>query len=163
MPMSLSIKAGAYTGNFELGGLSLEKLAISEGGSDVKGAFSEPNNVEMSSFTYSTGGSKMVLRGLANANFEQMTFNAGAGDYTFSFDGDLQRDASVTIDSGVGTVNIVVPESVNAQVTFDGSLSTVNIDGGWNQNGNIYTHSGSGATITIAVKMGAGTLNCGTE
>lgn len=73
-PMSLNIKAGAYAGNFELGGLSLEKLAISEGGSDFKGVFSEPNQVEMSSFTLSTGGSRMELKGLANANFEQMTF-----------------------------------------------------------------------------------------
>ena len=161
--MSLNIKAGAYDGSFELGGLSLEKLAISEGGSDVTGAFSAPNNVEMSSFTYSTGGSRMELKGLANANFEQMTFTSGAGDYTLSFDGDLQRDASVTIESGVSTVNIIVPEGVNAQVTFEGGLTTVNAGGGWAQNGSVYTLSGSGPTITITVKMGVGTLNLKTE
>lgn len=162
-PMSLNIQAGAYNGNFELGGLSLEKLAISEGGSDLTCTFSEPNHVEMSSFTFSTGGSSMELKGLANANFEQMTFSSGAGDYTLSFDGDLQRDASVTIDSGVGTVNIIVPKGVNAQVTFKGGLSTVNTDGGWDQNGEVYTLSGSGPTITINIKMGAGTLNLKTE
>ena len=162
-PMSLNIKAGAYNGSFELGGLSLEKLAISEGGSDLTGTFSEPNHVEMSSFTFSTGGSSVELKGLANANFAQMTFNSGAGDYTLSFDGDLQRNASVTIDAGVGTVNIIVPQGVNAQLTFDGGLSTVNTNGGWAQNGNLYTLSGSGPTITITVKMGAGTLNLETE
>jgi hypothetical protein len=162
-PMSLNIKAGAYTGNFELGGLSLEKLAISEGGSDFTGAFSKPNNVEMSSFTLSTGGSKMELKGLANANFEQMTFTSGAGDYTLSFDGDLQRDASVTIETGVSTVNIIVPAGINARVTFDGGLSTVNAGGGWSQNGSIYALSGNGSTITIMVKMGVGTLNLKTE
>jgi hypothetical protein len=92
-----------------------------------------------------------------------MTFHSGAGDYTLSFDGDLQRDASVTIDSGVGTVNIIVPEGVNAHVTFDGSLTTVNTNGKWEQNGNVYTLSGSGPTLTITVKMGAGTLNLETE
>jgi len=162
-PMSLNIQAGAYSGSFELGGLSLEKLAISEGGSDLTAAFSEPNQVEMSSFTFSTGGSKVELKGLANANFAQMTFNSGAGDYTLSFDGDLQRDASVTIDSGVGTVTIIVPQGVNAQVTFDGGLSSVNADGGWKKNGTVYTLSGNGPTITIMVKMGAGTLNLKTE
>lgn len=158
-PMSLSIKAGGYMGSFELGGLSLEKLAISDGGADVTGAFSEPNQVEMASFTYSTGASQANLRGLANANFAQMTFTSGAGDYTLSFDGDLQRDASVTIESGVSTVNIIIPEGVNARVTFDGGLTTVNTAGQWGQNGSIYTHSGSGPTITILVKMGVGTLN----
>jgi hypothetical protein len=158
-PMSLNIKAGAYTGNVELGGLSLEKLAISEVGSDVNFTFSAPNQVEMSSFTYGTGGSTIVLKGLANANFEQMTFNSGAGNYTLSFDGDLQRDAGVTIESGVSTVNIIVPKGVNARVSFDGGLSSVNANGGWEQNGDIYTLSGSGPTITISVKMGVGTLN----
>ena len=162
-PMSLNIQAGAYNGSFELGGLSLEKLAISEGGSDLTMTFSKPNLVEMSSFTFSTGGSKVALNGLANANFEQMTFNSGAGDYTLSFDGDLQRDAGVTIDSGVGTVNIIVPEGVNARVTFDGGLTTVNKAGGWVQNDKVYTLSGSGPTITITVKMGAGTLNLKAE
>lgn len=162
-PMSLSINAGAYNGSFELGGLSLEKLAISEVGSDLTGTFSEPNHVEMSSFTFSTGGSSVVLKGLANANFEQMTFDSGAGDYTLSFDGDLRRDASVTIESGVSTVNIIVPEGVNAQTTFVGGLTAINIEGGWEQNGEVYTHSGSGPTIDITVEMGIGTLNLKTE
>jgi N-terminal domain of toast_rack, DUF2154 len=162
-PMSLDLKAGAYNGSFELGGLSLEKLAISEGGSDLTATFSKPNQVEMSSFTFSTGGSSVELKGLANANFAQMTFSSGAGEYTLSFDGDLQRDAIVMIDSGVGTVNLIVPEGVNAQVTFEGGLSTVNTDSGWKQDGTVYTLSGSGPTITITVKMGAGTLNLRTE
>ena len=163
IPLSLNIQAGAYDGTFELGGLSLQKLAISEGGSNLMAAFSEPNQVEMSSFIFSTGGSNVTLKGLANANFEQMSFSSGAGDYTLSFDGDLERDANVIIDTGAATVNIVVPEGVNAQVTFDGGLSSVNTEGGWSQNGNIYSLSSSGPTITIAVKMGVGTLNLKTE
>jgi len=162
-PMSLNINAGAYEGNFELGGLSLEKLTISEGGSDLTGAFSEPNQVEMSSFTFNTGGSKVELKGLANANFEQMTFISGAGDYTLSFDGALQRDASVKIDSGVGSVTVIVPEGVNVQLTYEGGLSSVNAEGGWVQNDKVYTLSGSGPTINFLVKMGMGTLNLKTE
>jgi hypothetical protein len=161
-PMSLNIQAGAYNGNFELGGLSLEKLTISDGGADVTAAFSEPNNVQMSSLAYSTGASSADLKGLANANFEQMTFSSGAGDYTLSFDGDLQRDASVMIDSGLGSVTIIIPEGDNAQVTIDG-LTTVKTDGGWKQNDKVYTLSGSGPAITITVKMGVGTLNLKTE
>ena len=163
IPMSLNIQAGAYNGNFELGGLSLEKLTISEGGSNLNCMFSEPNLVEMSSFTFSTGGSSLELKGLANANFAQMNFSAGAGDYTLSFDGKLQRDANVMIDAGVGTVNFIVPEDVSAKLTFEGGLTTINMDGAWSQNGNEYILSGSGPTITITVKMGAGTLNIKTE
>jgi len=163
IPMSLNIQAGAYNGNFELGGLSLEKLSISEGGSTLTCAFSESNHVEMSSFTFSPGGSSLELKGLANANFSQMNFSAGAGDYTLSFDGNLQRDANVMMDAGVGTASIIVPEGVSTQLTFDGGLTTINMDGAWSQNGNVYTISGNGPTLTIVVKMGAGTLNLKTE
>jgi hypothetical protein len=158
-PMSLNIHAGAYTGNVELGGLSLEKLVIDEVGSTFKGRFSTPNRVGMSSFNYDTGGSTIELTGLANANFEKMIFTSGAGDYTLSFDGELQRDANVTIESGASTVTIIVPDGANAQVTFDGGLTGVNAGTGWVQSDNVYTLQGSGPTITIAVKMGLGTLN----
>ncbi len=162
-PMSLNINAGAYTGGFELGGLSLEKLTITEIGSDLKAAFSKPNRVKMSTFAFSTGGSNVELRGLGNANFEQMTFQSGAGNYTLSFDGELKRDATVKIDSGMSTVNIIVPKGINARVTFDGGLTAVQPDGPWQQNGNVYSLSGSGPTISVAVTMGAGTLNLKTE
>jgi hypothetical protein len=162
-PMSLNIKAGAYTGTFELGGLSLEKLTISDGGADLTTTFSTPNHVEMSSFIYSTGASSAKLNGLANANFEQMTFNSGAGDYTLSFDGKFQRDAGVTVDTGASTVTILIPDGVNARVTFDGALTSVNAGSGWNKDGKVYTLPGSGPTITITVKMAAGTLNLKTE
>ena len=125
--------------------------------------FSTPNHVEMTSFAYSTGASTANLKGLANANFEQMTFNSGAGTYTLSFDGKLLRDASVTVDTGASTVNIIVPEGVNAEVSFDGALTGVNTGSGWNKNGNAYTHPGSGPTITVTVKMAAGALNLETE
>lgn len=162
-PMNLNIKAGAYSGTFELGGLSLENVEISDGASDVTASFSEPNNVEMSSFTYSTGASDVELKGLANANASDVTFTSGAGTYTLSFDGELQRDVNVKIESGVSTITIIVPEGVNAKVTFDGSLSSIDTAGGWDQNGDVYTLSGSGPTITITVTMGAGTLNLKTE
>lgn len=162
-PMSLHIKAGPYNGNFELGGLSLSELVIDEIGSKLTGMFSKPNQVKMSSFTLSTGGSSMILKGLANANFELMTFSSGAGDYTLSFDGKLQRDAAVSIDSGVSTVNIIFPQGANAQVTFDGGLTGVNTSGGWSKNDKVYTLSGSGPTITIKVKMGMGSLNLKSE
>lgn len=162
-PLSLNIKAGAYNGVFELGGLSLENLSIEEGGSDVTCTFSEPNQAEMALFKYSTGASKANLKGLANANFTQMSFSSGAGDYTLSFDGNLQRDANVKIDSGLGSVTIIVPKAVNAQVTLEGGLSTANIDGGWIQDGKVYTLSGSGPTLTVNLSMGAGTLNLKTE
>ncbi len=98
------------------------------------------------------------MKGLANANFTNMDLNSGAGDYTLSFDGELKRDASVNIESGASTVNIIVPKGTNAVLNFDGGLTAIQNDG-WNQNENTYKLVGSGPTLSIVVEMGIGTLN----
>jgi hypothetical protein len=133
--MNLSIDSGAYDGTLELGGLSLTRLEIKDGAANVEVSFSEPNPVEMSTFTYNTGASDVKITGLANANFSLLDFSAGAGDYTLDFSGELQRDASIKIESGLSNLIIIVPEGVNAVVTVESGLSNVNAGSGWERSG----------------------------
>lgn len=157
-PMDLVIEAGAYNGDFELGGLALKNLTVNDGAADVSLSFSELNLVEMEEFSYSTGASDVTLEGLANANFERLIFNSGAGDYTLDFSGELQRDATVSIDSGLSDLRLIIPAGVNAVVTIDSALVDINISDGWSQKGNTYTQSGDGPTLTILINMGAGEI-----
>jgi hypothetical protein len=156
--MNLSIDSGAYDGKFELGGLSLTRLEIKDGASNVEVSFSEPNPVEMSTFTYNTGASDVKLTGLANANFSLLDFSAGAGDYTLDFSGELQRDASIKIESGLSNLIIIVPEGVSAVVTVESGLSNVNAGSGWERSGEDYIQKGEGPTLTFVIEMGAGNL-----
>jgi hypothetical protein len=162
-PMSLVINAGAYQGDYELGGLSIERLQIEDGASQVKVSFSTPNLVAMSSLKYTTGASDVSIKGLANANTTDMTFRSGAGNYTLDFSGDLQQDMNVDIESGVSSVTVIIPEGTNAQVNTDTGLMTISTNRSWQQNGNTYQLTGSSNTITINVKMGAGNLKLDTS
>jgi hypothetical protein len=157
-PMDLTIESGAYDGTFELGGLSLNSLTIKDGAANVELSFSEPNQVEMSTFRYETGASQVTLSGLSNANFNILDFSSGAGDYKLDFSGDLQRDASVKIASGLSNFTIVVPEGVRAIVTVDGGASNVNTGSGWSHNGNVYEQEGDGPTLTFVIEIGAGNV-----
>ncbi|MBI3170704.1 MAG: hypothetical protein HYZ22_19660 [Chloroflexi bacterium] len=157
-PMNLSINSGAYDGKMELGGLSLTRLDISDGAANVELSFSEPNPVEMDTFTYNTGASDVKIIGLSNANFSLFDFSAGAGDYTLDFSGELQRDSSVKIESGLSNVIIIVPEGVDAVVTVQGGLSNVNATSGWERSGNDYIQKGEGSTLTFVIEMGVGNL-----
>ena len=157
-PMRLSINGGAYTGRYELGGLSLENLSISDGAADVDLAFSSPNRVDMDTFSYTTGASSVKLTGLANARFAEMKFRSGAGDYLLDFSGSLRFNTNVTIESGLSSITVVVPVGVSARVTFEGGLANVQVEGEWVKNGDQYTLRGSGPILTIDVKMGAGNL-----
>ncbi len=158
VPMNLKIQAGAYKGNYELGGLALNQLEVTDGASEVHLNFSQPNLGTMSSLTYNTGASTVSLKGLGNASPTNLTFHSGAGSYTLEFSGQLSQDIHVTIDSGVSTVTIIVPDGVPVQLSNTGNLSSVTTSGGWSQSGNTYQLTGSGHSITIEVKMGAGTL-----
>lgn len=162
-PMDLTINAGAYQGRYDFGGLSLQSLKVADGAADVELNFSQPNKVEMSTLQYETGASNVKLNDLANANFNSMIFKSGAGDYTLDFSGNLQRDASVEITSGVSHVTLVIPNGMPAQVNFKGGISNVNTSGNWQQSGNSYDHPGSGSGLTVSVEMGAGSLDLETR
>jgi hypothetical protein len=162
-PMNLVINAGAYEGNFELGGLSLHSLAVTDGASKVDLSFSKPNLIEMTTFKYSTGASQVSVKGLGYANVSDVTFSSGAGGYTLDFSGQLQRDMTVTIESGVSSVTIIVPNGVPVSLSSESSLVSVSTTGGWEQLGNTYQLSGSGYKITIQTKMGAGSLKLETS
>jgi len=157
-PMDLEINAGAYQGRYEFGGLALTGLTIKDGASDVEVSFSESNLTDMSVFRYETGASSVKLTDLANANFDTMFFNGGAGDYTLDFGGELMQDATVRVETGFGNLNLVIPEDVDARVTVEGAAVNITHDSGWGQSNRTYTQDGSGPTLTLIVKMGAGNV-----
>jgi hypothetical protein len=157
-PIDLTINAGAYNGTYELGGLSLTNLTVKDGAANVDLSFSKPNLVEMSILRYETGASDVKLAGLANANFSTLMFNGGAGSYTLDFSGKLTREGVVKIEAGAGDVQLIIPKDVNAKVTVESTLATVNHSSGWTENGSEYTQNGSGPELTIIVKMAAGNL-----
>ena len=157
-PMELEIAAGGYQGEFDLGGIPLLALRIAEGAAKTDLSFSELNPVEMDTLRYDTGASQATLTGLANANFRDMDFRSGAGDYRLDFSGDMQQDADVSIKSGLSSIVIIVPEGTPATVHFQGGLVNVERSGSWRMSGGVYTLSGEGPELTITVEMGAGNL-----
>jgi uncharacterized protein DUF2154 len=157
-PLDLTVQAGAYEGNLELGGLALKSLTVRDGAAHVDVSFQEPNQTEMSLLRYETGASDVKLSGLANANFSALTFSGGAGNYTLDFSGELQRDATVTVESGLGNLSLIIPQDANAAITVEGTAVNISSGSGWTQNGQKYTQSGSGPSLTILVKMAAGNL-----
>ena len=132
-PIELTVKAGGYSGEFEFGGLSLTDLHILDGVSNVNLKFSTPNSAAMNTFRYETGASNITMEKLANANFQTMIFQSGAGNYNLDFSGVLQRDASVFIETGLSRLVVSVPEGVQADVNFEGPLSKFLLSGNWQE------------------------------
>lgn len=157
-PMELGIRAGAFDGEFEFGGMAIEELNIFSGASGVKLTFSTPNLTTMSEMKFTTGASSANLSGLSNANFSLMKFEGGAGDYTLDFSGALTRDATVEIDAALANVKIIVPAGIPTILQLDGSLTNVNMRGEWAGGASSFSLAGNGPTLTFDIKLGAGNL-----
>ncbi len=158
-PVDLDIRAGAFEGQFEFGGIALEKLNVFSGASSVEAHFSTPNLTSMSEMHFTTGASSAKLYELANANFSLLKFEGGAGDYTLDFSGTLQRDATVEIDAALSNVRIVVPDGIPTTLRLESNLTNVNAHGSWAGGASSYSLAGNGPTLTIVVKLGAGNLD----
>jgi hypothetical protein len=157
-PIALTIDAGAYQAEYELGGLALTYLTIKDGAADAKLNFASSNLDEMSLLKYSTGASNVSLTGLGNANFTSLEFDSGAGNYTLDFSGKFQREGKVHIGTGVSNLTLVIPSGIPVQITVEGGLSNVTHDSSWTKNGNVYSQDGTGPQLTIVVEIGAGNL-----
>lgn len=158
-PMTLEIRAGAFTGEFELGNLALEELRIFGGASKVNINFSSPNLIPMSYFHLTSGITNANLIGLANANFSLFDFEGAGGNYLLDFSGLMQRDATIDIKAGLSNIKIVVPEGVPAFINIEGGLNNINISGAWTMDGENYIQYGEGPGLTFNIDLGAGILS----
>ena len=158
VPTDLVVKAGAYKGNLDLSGIPITNLEISDGASQAEITFDQLNPSVMKSLIYKTGASQISLYGLANANFDEMQFDGGAGSYTLDYSGDLQHDTDISVNFGLGDVKIIIPKGVPAQVIVDGGLNNVELTGTWSIDGSVYNVNGNGPKLYFRVKMGLGNL-----
>ena len=143
----------------DFSGVPLASLAITDGASDNTVTFNSPNPTVMSELSYTTGASTVTLKGLGNANFEEMTFTGGAGTYILDFTGTLKQDASVKVEAGVSTTKIIVPAGMKVVVDVEGGIKTVNTQGTWTANGTSYETEGTGPTLTMNINTNLGTLS----
>jgi hypothetical protein len=158
-PMDLTIQAGAYEGELDLSGLALRSLRISDGASKANVTFNLPNPDEMTNFTYSTGASNVDLEGLLNANFREMNFKGGAGNFSLDFSGAMTHEVKVFIEGGLGNMTLVIPKGLNAQINVSGGLNNVSTQGTWTIEGQEYHTIGTeGPLLKIQVNMGVGNL-----
>ena len=129
-PLNLDFELGACEGIFDLGGLKIEEIMLEVGAADLEIDFSAPNPVRMREFNANCGASSLVIDGLANANVDHMDFDIGAGSCDIDFRGDFKGETEVTIDVGVGSMDVIVPRNVAILIRGDaGMFSSLDISG----------------------------------
>ena len=129
VPMDLDLEFGAVQADIDLGGLALTDLQLSTGASESTIDVSEPNTSRMGTASFEVGAAEFTARRLGNLNAERIEFDAGVGSVTLWLDGTWRSDAHLTIDMGLGSLELRVPEGLGIRLRKDSFLTSLDSEG----------------------------------
>jgi hypothetical protein len=129
IPMWLDLEFGAVRADLDLGGLELTGLKLSTGASESTVDVSEPNRRQIGTARFEVGAAQFTARHLGNLNAERIEVDAGVGSLTLWLDGNWQRDARLSIDMGLGSLELRVPDGLGLQLRKDSFLTSLDSEG----------------------------------
>ncbi len=127
--MDLDLEFGAVKADFDLGGLRLTELTLQTGASQTRIDISEPNREEMAVARMEVGAAEFTALRLGNLNARSIRLDAGVGDITLDFTGEWQRDATVSVDMGLGSLELRFPEGLGVKIEKDTFLTSFDSEG----------------------------------
>lgn len=129
VPMRLDLEFGAVRAELDLGGLHLNALDLRTGASQSSIDVSEANVGRIATARFEVGAADFDARRLGNLNAERIEVDAGVGSLALWLDGDWQRDARLSIDMGLGTLELRVPEGLGLRLRKDSFLASLDSEG----------------------------------
>lgn len=156
------IEMGAAESEFNLGGLKIKNLRLECGASKILIDFSKPNPIVMDKLKIETGVSQFGAENLLKANFKEMRFEGGIGDYQLKFDGELEENIDVFIDVSLGALTIYIPADVPFRIDCDRSiLSSLTVEGAYQKNEHWYSgnYDSKDPFIDFTINSGIGSIS----
>ena len=129
VPMDLDLEFGAVRAVLDLGGLQMTGLEISTGASESRIEISEPNPIRMDVASFEAGAADFHVRDLGNLNADKITVDAGVGNIVLSFTGAWQGDADVSVDMGLGALELRFPEGLGVRLVKNTFLTSLDSEG----------------------------------
>jgi hypothetical protein len=118
-PCMIDVEFGLGSGSAEFGGLNLEELKFATGLSDVEVTFSSPCPGQARLVDLATGLGSMEVRGLSNLRMGKLQFAGGLGSAVLDFSGTYRQDLAVSLDVGMGSLDLRVPENIGVKIRHD--------------------------------------------
>lgn len=129
VPLDLEFNFGAGRAVIELGGLSIEEARIATGASQTDVRFGSPNRQRARNFQLSSGAAEVRLRGLGNANAENVKVEGGVGDVVLDFTGRWSGNTTARVDMGLGSLRLILPRDLGVRVQKSTVLSSFDSSG----------------------------------
>lgn len=138
-PFELSIDLAAGEMRAELGGLPLTGLSVSLGAGALQLSCGQPNPRSGGSMKLSVGAGAITASGLLNLHFTDMRVEGAAAGVQLNLAGSLTQDSQLAIATALAGVDVAIPGSVAAEVTWTTLLGHPDADAGFTRNGGVYS------------------------
>ncbi len=122
VPLDIQLDFGAGRAELDLTGLPLRELEVNTGASESVLYIDEVNPEQMVSASISVGAADLKVRGLGNLNAEEVEVRAGLGSVVLELDGEWPRDGFLSVEMGLGALEIRVPESLGVRIRHRKSI-----------------------------------------
>ncbi len=159
----LFLDFGVGDAEIDLTDISITKLNINCGLSDVELEINEPNDVVCESISIENGLGDLSVTGLGNLLAKRIDINIGLGSADIDLTGDRIEDTDINVDVGLGSLDMILPEKANIKIYVDSSfLSSVDIYGLKQKKNKLWVSSDwkSGyPTISMDVNVGIGSVD----
>ncbi|MBT3180150.1 MAG: hypothetical protein HOB40_08850 [Candidatus Marinimicrobia bacterium] len=130
IPTELELGFGLGEAYINLTDMSLSYFELDCGLSDVKLELESSNKISCERVSISSGLGDFNGYGLGNINTRKFNFDVGLGSATIDLRGKFQEDMDLSIDVGLGSLELILPKNVNIKLRVDYSfLSSVDVDG----------------------------------
>ncbi len=158
VPVSLSMNFGVCDASVDLGGMEISDATFSTGVCSFDLTFSSANDIECDYINVKTGISSVSVENLSNARARRVEINGGLGSIKVDFGGKILRDCSVSVKSGLGSVEISIPSSINTMITApSGFLNSVDVSGFYSEGDGVYRSSvNTGPELKLHIDSGLG-------
>ncbi len=161
VPMNLELEFGAVRADLDLGGMLLKKLDLSTGASESRVEISEPNSMRMANAGFKVGAADFRVGDLGNLNAERITVDAGLGRVVLDFGGKWQGDTTVSVQMGLGSLELRFPRGLGVQVVPSTFLASMDSEGLVKRGSSYYSMDWEEAEhrVTVDVDAAFGSIN----
>lgn len=158
-PLDLTANSGVGSNTIDLSGLSLQNMQMQAGVGETRVSMLQPNRVACDRVSIVAGVGAFELIGLGNFSSRSFDFRGGVGDSRLEFSGDWSVLGEVSVEVGVGQVELRIPRSLGAEIQISkGFFSDASLPE-FEKEGNTYYSDNRGRvekTIRIRVQAGIG-------
>ncbi len=159
----LFLDFGVGDAEIDLTDISITKLNINCGLSDVELEINKRNSVICESVSIENGLGDLSVFGLGNLAAKKIDINIGLGSADIDLSGDRIYDTDINVDVGLGSLDMTLPKKTNIKIYVDSSfLSSVDIYGLKQKKNKLWVSpdwDSSHPTITMDVNVGIGSVD----